>query len=66
MKLTMLDQMRVWAAVTGLVLSAWFFAALWLGLPASANLPMLVVAIGGFELFLFAQDIWLERKRNHG
>lgn len=66
MKLTMLDQMRIWAALTGLTLAMWFFASLWLGLPASANLPMLVVAIGGFELFLFAQELWLKRNSNHG
>ncbi len=66
MKLTMLDQMRVWAALTGLALAVWFFAALWLSGSYSTTLPMLVVAIGGFELFLFAQDVWLKRKSNHG
>lgn len=65
-KLTMLDQMRVWAGLTGLALAAWFFAALWVGTPVSATLPMLVVSIGGFELFLFVQDLWLKRKANHG
>lgn len=66
MKLTMLDQMRVWAALTGLALAVWFFAALWLTDSYSTMLPMLVVAIGGFELFLYAQDVWLKRKSNHG
>jgi hypothetical protein len=62
MKLSMLDQMRVWAAATGLLLVAAFFGALYLGLHASPTLPMLIAAIGGFELFLFAQDVWLKRK----
>jgi len=62
----MLDQMRVWAAVTGLLLVVWFFGAIYLGYYASPMLPMLVAAIGGFELFLFAQDIWLKRKGRHG
>jgi hypothetical protein len=62
----MLDQMRVWAAVTGLALVAWFFGAVYFGYHASPMLPMLVSAIGGFELFLFAQDIWLRRKGENG
>ena len=66
MKAGTFDLMRVWAALTGIALAAWFFAALWLGYPASTTLQMLVVAIGGFELFLFAQDLWLKRKANHG
>ena len=66
MKLSMLDQMRVWAAVTGLLLAAWFFGALYFEMYASPMLPMLITAIGGFELFLFAQDLWLRRKGDHG
>ena len=65
-KLSMLDQMRVWAAVTGLALALWFFAALYFDLYTSPMLPMLVSAIGGFELFLFVQDLWLKRKGGHG
>ena len=53
---------RVWAAVTGLALVAWFFGAIYFGYYASPMLPLLVSAIGGFELFLFVQDIWLKRK----
>jgi len=64
--LTMLDQMRVWAAVTGLVLIAWFFGALYLDYATSPMLPMLVSAIGGFEMFLYAQDVWLKRKGTNG
>ena len=47
MKLSMLDQMRVWAAVTGLVLVLWFFVSLYIGIKSSPTLPMLVSAIGG-------------------
>jgi hypothetical protein len=65
-KLSMLDQMRVWASVTGLLLVVCFFGALYLGYQASPMLPMLVAAIGGFELFLYAQDLWLKRKSRHG
>lgn len=66
MKARTLDLVRLWAAATGLALVAWFFAALYFGYPASPTLPMLVTAIGGFELFLFAQDVWLKRKRENG
>ncbi|MBB4857107.1 zinc transporter ZupT [Novosphingobium chloroacetimidivorans] len=57
---------RVWGMVTGLVLAIAYFAALYFGFRASEMLPMLVTAIGGFEMFLFSQDVWLKRKRNHG
>lgn len=66
MNLSMLDQLRVWAAVTGLALVLWFFGALYFGYSASPMLPMLASAIGGFELFLFGQDIWLKRKGTNG
>jgi hypothetical protein len=56
------ELMRVWAAVTGLLLAVSFFAALYLGLRPGEMLPMLVTAIGGFELVLYAQDIWARRK----
>jgi apolipoprotein N-acyltransferase len=62
----MLDQMRVWAAVTGLALAMWYFVSLYIGMKPSPMLPMLVAAIGGFELFLYAQDLWLKRKGSRG
>jgi zinc transporter ZupT len=65
-QLSVFDLMRVWAAVTGLVLVAGFFAAPYLGVVASPLLPLLVAAIGGFELFLFSQDMWLKRRRTRG
>ena len=66
MKLSLLDQMRVWVALTGLILALSYFAAIYLGMTVSAVLPMLVTAIGGFELFLYAQDLWLKRKGENG
>ena len=65
-QLSLLDHLRVWAALTGLVLTALFFGRLWLGLDSSPMLAMLVSAIGGFELFLYSQDIWLKRRGRHG
>jgi hypothetical protein len=59
------ELMRVWAAVTGLVLVLGYFGEIALGMKPSELLPMLVTAIGGFELVLYAQDIWIKRKR-HG
>ena len=58
------DLMRVWAAVTGLVLAAWFFLQLYLGGSSSDIVPMLVAAIGGFEMFLYGQDLVRRRRQN--
>jgi len=63
---TTFDLMRVWAAITGLALAGLYFAGLWAGVTMSATLPMLISGIGGFELMLTAQDIWLKRKRHNG
>ncbi len=60
------DMTRVWAMMTGLVLAVVYFAATFLGLKPSEMLPMLVTAIGGFEMFLYGQDVWLKRKSKHG
>ncbi len=66
MKAPTFDYMRVWAALTGLALAVWYFGALWLEASPSPLLPMLITAIGGFEMFLFGQDLFLKRKRRHG
>jgi hypothetical protein len=66
MKAQLIDMTRMWAMLTGLALTAWYFAALYLGFKTSDLLPMLVTAIGGFEMFLYGQDVWLKRKRKHG
>ncbi|MGH6743398.1 hypothetical protein EDF58_101619 [Novosphingobium sp. PhB57] len=66
MKFNTLELTRIWAAVTGVSLALWYFAAVYLDLQPTALLPMLVTAIGGFELFLFGQDQWLKRRGKHG
>jgi hypothetical protein len=58
------DIMRVWAALTGVVLAVFYFVLLYLELAPSETIPMLVSGIGGFELVLFAQD--LMRRRQNG
>lgn len=58
------DIMRVWAALTGLVLAVFYFVLLYLQFAPSETIPMLVAGIGGFELVLFAQDVM--RRRQNG
>lgn len=65
-QLSLLDSLRVWAAVTGVLLVLGYFGALWGNAQPSQTLPMLVAAIGGFELFLYAQDLWLKRRSQNG
>ena len=60
------DLMRVWAALTGLALAAGFFVALFMGVKLNDTLPMLIAAIGGFELALYGQDLWLKRRHQNG
>jgi hypothetical protein len=52
-----------WAALTGLVLVALLGIQIGLGLPQSESLRMLIAAVVGFELFLFAQDLTARRRR---
>ncbi len=66
MKFNTLDLTRIWAAATGVALALWYLAAVYFGFQASDHLPMLVTAIGGFEMFLFGQDQWLKRRGKHG
>ncbi len=63
---TTFDLMRLWAMLTGLALAAWFFVAGYLGVKTTDTLPMLISAIGGFEMVLYAQDVWFKRKRQNG
>jgi hypothetical protein len=58
--------MRVWAALTGLVLAGLYFIELYIGVKVSPTLSMLIAGIGGFEMFLFAQDIWLSWRDQNG
>ena len=63
---TQLEMMRVWAALTGLVLVALVFVQMALGMKITDTLPMLAASIAGFELFLFAQDLVNKRKGRRG
>jgi hypothetical protein len=58
--------MRVWAAITGLVLVALVFVQMALGIRMSDTLPMLAASIAGFELILFGQDVVNKRKGRRG
>ena len=60
-QLHLFDLMRAWAAATGLVIAVLYFGALALDITPSPILPLLLAAIGGFELFLFVQDVVLKR-----
>ena len=63
MKAGTFELMRVWAALTGVVLALAYFAALALGYGHLEVLAMLVTAIGGFETVLFGQDMAIRAKR---
>ena len=63
---TTLEMMRVWAAITGLVLVVLVFGEMSLGYAVTNTLPMLAASIAGFELFLFAQDIVNKRRGRRG
>ena len=64
MKLNSMQQMSVLACVTGLVLALLYALAFMNNSPSAELLAMLVAAVGGFEMYLFAQDV--RRKRQHG
>ena len=53
---------RVWAAITGIALAAWALIAYFIGFGLNESVGMLVAGIGGFEIFLTAQDVWLRRR----
>ena len=61
-KLNTFDMLRVWAAITGLLLAAGWCAGLCFGFATSETLPMLIAGICGFELYHYAQDIVLRRR----
>lgn len=49
-------QMTILSTITGLVLAAWYFVALNQQMHTPQWLPMMIAAIGGFEMFLFLQE----------
>lgn len=66
MKLSNFDMLRVWAAVTGLLLAIGYFATLYFGIRVSHVVLQLAVVIGGFELALFGQDLLIRRRGTLG
>ena len=63
---TTFDMLRVWAAITGLVVVALVFVQIWLGRTVTDTLPMLAASIAGFELYLFGHDQLGKWKRRRG
>ena len=59
-------QLSILACATGLVLAGLYFGSLYLHADAPDWLPMMISAIGGFELFMFAQRFWLTTIRKTG
>ena len=63
MKLNAMQQLSVLACSTGLVLAVMAALAYYNGAHTFDSWAMLRAAIGGFELFLFGQDIKARRSR---
>jgi len=63
--MSVFDLTRVWAALTGLILVAWYFIALAMGHPAPELVAMMAVTVGGFEIALFGQDV-VKRRKSRG
>jgi hypothetical protein len=61
-----LKRLSVLAALTGLLLAGLVAIQLWAGLPRSDTLPMLLAAVLGFDLFLFAQEFAHKVRRRRG
>ena len=61
-----LQRLSVLAGLTGLLLAGLVAVQLWAGLPRSDTLPMLLAAVLGFDLFLFAQDMIHRLRRRRG
>ena len=63
MKLNAMQQLSVLACCTGLVLAVMAALAYFNGAHTFDSWAMLLAAIGGFELFLFGQDVKAKRRR---
>lgn len=57
MKYSSIDLLRIWAAITGLFLTLAYFVMVYVGRGNPEQVVLLTVAIAGFELFFFAQEI---------
>ena len=58
-------QLSILACASGLLLAATFFGGLAFHADTPDWLPMMISAIGGFELFLFGQSVWLKRANDN-
>ncbi len=57
LKYSSIDLLRIWAAITGLFLTFAYFVMVYVGRGNPEQVVLLTVAIAGFELFFFAQEI---------
>lgn len=57
LKYSSIDLLRIWAALTGLFLALAYFVMVYAGRGNPEQVVLLTVAIAGFELFFFAQEI---------
>jgi hypothetical protein len=49
--------LSVWSCLTGFILAAFYFTALWLELATPAWLPSLIAIIGGWELYMYVSAL---------
>ena len=56
-KLSTLDRLSVLACATGLILTACWFAILWQTGHPIDQLAMIIAAVAGFEIHLYARDL---------
>lgn len=54
-------QLSILACATGLLLAAIYFGALYLHADTPDWMPMMISAIGGFELYMFGRSFLLKR-----
>ena len=66
LKFSNLDQVRVFAALTGVLLAMAYFAMIWLDLSNRESLAMLTVGVAGFELFFLTQELSQRWRRRNG
>lgn len=65
-KFSNLDQVRVFAALTGVLLAAVYFAMVWFDIGNREGLAMLTVGVTGFELFFLTQELSQRWRRRNG
>jgi hypothetical protein len=63
MKLDIFRQVSIVACLAGLATAVVFFIATWNGTPTPQWMPMLIAAVGGYELVQWGQQLWIKRAR---